>query len=101
MVPCNLTTMGVARSNSLAAAMMPSAITSHRMIPPKMLTKSAFTFGSPVMILNASFTAEAVAPPPTSRKLAGEPPCSLMMSMVAMARPAPFTMHPMSPSRAM
>lgn len=32
-----------------------------------------------------------MAPPPTSRKLAGVPPCSLMMSMVAMARPAPFT----------
>ena len=59
------------------------------------------TLGSPVMILNASLTWLAVAPPPTSRKLAGEPPCSLMMSMVAMARPAPFTMQPMSPSRAM
>ncbi len=39
--------------------------------------------------------------PPTSRKLAGAPPCSLMMSMVAMARPAPLTMQPMLPSRPM
>jgi hypothetical protein len=39
--------------------------------------------------------------PPTSKKLAGVPPCNLMMSMVAMARPAPFTIHPMFPSRPM
>ena len=37
--------------------------------------------------------------PPTSRKLAGPPPECLMMSMVAMARPAPLTMQPISPSR--
>ena len=43
------------------------------------------------MILNASMTCLAVAPPPTSRKLAGLPPWNWMMSMVAMARPAPFT----------
>ena len=34
-------------------------------------------------------------------KLAGAPPCILMMSIVAMASPAPFTMHPMLPSRPM
>ncbi len=51
-----------------------------------------------VMILKSSFTWLAVAPPPTSRKLAGLPPWSLIMSMV---RPALLTMHPMSPSRAM
>ena len=43
----------------------------------------------------------AVAPPPTSRKLAGSPPNSLMVSMVAMARPAPLTRQPMLPSRLM
>jgi len=31
----------------------------------------AFTFGSEVMILNASATRAAVVPPPTSRKFAG------------------------------
>ena len=41
--------------------------------------------------MKASVTCAAVAPPPTSRKLAGVPPWSLMISMVAMARPAPFT----------
>ena len=35
----------------------------------------------------------SLAPPPTSRKLAGLPPAYLMMSMVAMASPAPLTMQ--------
>ena len=52
------------------------------------------TFGSPVIILKASFTCDAVAPPPTSKKFAGDPPCNLMISMVAIASPAPFTIHP-------
>jgi uncharacterized membrane protein len=43
-------------------------------------------------------TLSLVAPPPTSRKLAGSPPCSLIRSMVAIARPAPLTMHAISPS---
>ena len=43
------------------------------------------------MSLKASVTCSEVAPPPTSRKLAGSPPCSLMMSIVDMANPAPFT----------
>ena len=46
---------------------------------------------SEVIRRKASVTCCAVAPPPTSRKLAGDPPCNLMMSIVAMARPAPFT----------
>ena len=71
---------------------------SHFMMPPKMLTKIPFTLGSAVMILNASVTFSAVAPPPTSRKFAGSPPKCLMMSIVAIARPAPLTMQPMLPS---
>ena len=74
---------------------------SHFMMPPKMLTKIPFTAGSAVMILNAAVTFSVVAPPPTSRKLAGWPPKCLMMSMVAMARPAPLTMQPMLPSSLM
>jgi hypothetical protein len=54
--------------------MTPSAMTSQRMMPPKMLTRMPFTFGSAVMILKASVTFSLVAPPPTSRKLAGSPP---------------------------
>ena len=61
----------------------------------------AVTFGSEVIRSKADLMAEGVAPPPTSRKLAGEPPFNFMMSMVAMARPAPLTRHPMSPSSLM
>jgi hypothetical protein len=43
-------------------------------------------------------TVSLVAPPPTSRKLAGSLPASLMTSIVAMARPAPFTIQPIFPS---
>ena len=38
------------------------------------------------------------APPPTSRKLAGAVPAAKVTSIVAIARPAPLTMHPTSPS---
>lgn len=89
--------IGVLRFSSLAAMIMPSAITSQRMIPPKMFTKIAWTLGSAVIILNASLTCADVAPPPTSRKFAGSPPCNLMMSMVAIASPAPLTKQAMSP----
>ena len=44
-------------------------------------------------------TRSGEAPPPMSRKFAGSPPASLIMSSVAIARPAPLTMQPMSPSR--
>ena len=53
------------------------------------------------MSLKASVTFSLLAPPPTSRKFAGWPPTSLMVSMVAIARPAPFTMQPMFPSSEM
>jgi len=52
-----------------------------------------FTFGSDVIRRKASVTCAGVAPPPTSRKLAGSPPCNLIMSIVAIARPAPFTVR--------
>ena len=67
-------------------------------MPPKMLMSTAFTFLSDIRILNAFLICSALAPPPTSRKFAGSPPASLMMSMVAIASPAPFTMQPMLPS---
>ena len=101
LVPSKRTTSGTCSLTSLAAVMMPCAMVSHFMIPPKMLTRIALTEGSLVRILKACVTCAAEAPPPTSRKLAGEPPCSLIMSIVAMARPAPLTMQPMLPSRPM
>ncbi|EDZ71910.1 hypothetical protein AWRI1631_74630 [Saccharomyces cerevisiae AWRI1631] len=38
-----------------------------------------------------------VAPPPQSKKFAGSPPFNLMTSIVAIAKPAPLTKHPMLP----
>ncbi|CAB3235714.1 unnamed protein product [Arctia plantaginis] len=50
-------------------------------------------------IFMAAVTCFWPTPPPRSKKLAGFPPFRLMMSRVAIARPAPFTMHPTLPSR--
>ena len=101
LVPFMRTTSGTESFTSRAAATTPVAMVSHFMMPPKMLTRIAFTFVFDSMILNAAVTFSAVAPPPTSRKLAGAPPNSLIVSIVAMARPAPFTMQPMLPSSEM
>ena len=74
LVPSSLTISGIGRFTALTAFTMPCASTSHFMIPPKMLTRIAFTFLSEMRSLNASVTCSSVAPPPTSRKLAGLPP---------------------------
>src|SRR5262249_17575206 len=100
LVPSSRTTSGTRKPTSLTAATTPSAITSHFMMPPKILTRIPLTLGSEVMILKAAATFSLVALPPTSRKLAGVSPYSLMMSMVAIARPAPLTMQPIVPSSA-
>ena len=70
-------------------------------IPAKMLTRMAYTLGSLSIILKAAATCSSVALPPTSKKLAGFPFLMEMRSMVAMASPAPLTMHPMLPSSEM
>src|SRR5690348_2576350 len=98
LVPSRRTTTGIFKPTSLTAAMMPSAIRSQRTMPPKMLTRMQLTLGEERISLNAAVTRSFVAPPPTSRKLAGSPPASLITSMVAIARPAPLTMQPMLPS---
>src|SRR5690606_21034440 len=98
LVPCSRTTTGTATPRFFAALMMPSATRAQRTMPPKMLTRIARTLGFDRISWNASVTRSAVAPPPTSRKFAGRPPCSLIRSMVAIASPAPFTMQAMSPS---
>src|SRR5262249_54577913 len=98
LVPSSRTTSGTLSCTSRAAATTPSAMTSPFMIPPKMLISTAFTAGELRMRLKASGPFSLLAPPPTSRKFAGCPPTSLMVSIVAIARPAPFTMQPMLPS---
>jgi hypothetical protein len=100
-VPSSRTTSGTGSPTPFAAATTPSAMTSHRMIPPKMFTKIALTFGSDRMRRKACVTCSVDALPPTSRKFAGAPPQSLIMSMVVIASPAPFTRQPMFPSRRM
>src|SRR5438105_572651 len=73
-VPFMRTTSGSESFTSRAALTTPLAMVSHFMMPPKMLTRIAFTLRLESMILNAAVTLSAVAPPPTSRKLAGWPP---------------------------
>jgi hypothetical protein len=53
------------------------------------------------MILKPFLTVSAFAVPPTSRKFAGSPPASLIISIVAIASPAPLTMQPTLPSSLM
>src|SRR5690606_36123668 len=74
LVPSGRTTRGTLRPTSFTAATTPSAITSHFMMPPKMLTRMPLTAGSAVMILKAAVTFSFDAPPPTSRKFAGSAP---------------------------
>src|SRR5216684_4378326 len=74
LVPSSRTTSGTCSATSRAAATMPSAMTSQRMMPPKMLTRMPSTLGSERMSLKAVVTRSLVAPPPTSRKFAGSPP---------------------------
>src|SRR5215469_6121285 len=74
LVPSSRTTSGTLRPASLTAATTPSAMTSHFMMPPKMLTRMPFTCGSDVMILKAAATLSLVALPPTSKKFAGDSP---------------------------
>ena len=98
-VPSSRTTSGTFRETSLAALTIQDAITSQRMMPPKMFTRMALTCGSDVKILKAATTCSSYAFPPTSKKFAGLPPRAWIMSIVAMARPAPLTMQPMEPSK--
>ena len=81
------------------ALTIPSATQSHLLIPAKIFIKITFTFLSEVINLNALTILSGVAPPPTSRKFAGSPPASLIMSIEAIANPAPLIIFPILPSR--
>src|SRR5215471_3425283 len=100
-VPSIRTTTGAFTDSSRAAFTTPTASVSQRRMPPKILTSTACTEGSERRIRNALRICSSLAPPPTSRKLAGLPPAYLMMSMVAIAKPAPFTMQATLPSSLM
>ena len=99
LVPCKRTMIGIwILPILLKASITPEATRSQRTIPPKILMRIAFTFGSFNIILKPASTVYALAEPPTSRKLAGSPPLSLIISIVAMANPAPLTIQPTFPS---
>src|SRR6202140_3988485 len=99
LVPSSRTTTGTLTPTFFTALITPSAMVSQRTMPPKMFTSTARTRELDRISSNAAVTRSLVAPPPTSRKFAGRPWCSLIRSMVAIASPAPFTMQAMSPSR--
>ena len=77
--------------------MIPLAISSQRVMPPKMLNRIAVTFGSEVITSSASTIASAFEPPPASRKFAGLPPAWATTSSVDMQSPAPLPRMPMLP----
>ena len=68
------------------------------MIPPKIFISIPLTFLSERINLKAAATFSFDAPPPTSRKFAGSFPYNFIISIVAIASPAPLTMHPIDPS---
>src|SRR4051812_16084355 len=70
-VPSSRTTTGTLTPTFLTALITPSAMMSQRTMPPKMLTSTARTFGFDRISWKAAVTRSVVAPPPTSRKLAG------------------------------
>src|SRR4051812_10860803 len=98
LVPSRRTTNGTFTSSWLKASIRPRATSSQRVMPPKMLNRTAFTFGSLRMTSTAEVIASAFEPPPASRKFAGSPPCWATTSSVDMTRPAPLPRMPMSPS---
>ena len=70
LVPSRRITIGELSFTRPRASMMPLATSSTRVMPPKMLMKIDFTFGSALMTSSAVAMTSALAPPPMSRKLA-------------------------------
>ncbi len=66
-------------------------------MPPNTLMRIALTPLSMRMSSKAFWTTSALAPPPMSRKFAASPPSALIASIVAITRPAPFPITPISP----
>ena len=73
---------GTSIFTSFAAWITPWATQSQRLMPAKMFTRIALTLRSERTRRKAVATRSGLAPPPTSRKLAGSPPACLIMSMV-------------------
>src|SRR3954468_22528916 len=97
-VPSSRTTNGTCGSSCLNASMRPLATSSQRVMPPKMLNRTALTFSLERITSTALVIASALDPPPASRKFAGWPPYWATTSSVDMTSPAPLPRMPMSPS---
>src|SRR5690349_2802405 len=74
LVPVRRMTMGSLSGFCFVAVTMPLATSSVRVIPPKILKRMTFTFGSDVIMRSALTTFSGFDDPPMSRKLAGSPP---------------------------
>jgi hypothetical protein len=98
LVPFNRTTNGTRGLTCWKASINPRATSSQRVMPPKMLNSTAFTFSSDRITSTASTIASAFEPPPASRKFAGRPPAWATTSSVDITSPAPLPRMPMSPS---
>ena len=98
LVPSRRTTIGRSAPRRSSAVSRPSATSSQRVMPPKMLISSTFTFGSLSSTSSAVTTSSAFEPPPASRKFAGRPPAFATTSSVLITSPAPLPRMPTSPS---
>jgi len=92
--------MGVEIATRCRASKTPFATSSTRVMPPKILTKIAFT-SIGVDDLERRGHHVGVGAAAMSKKFAAEPPTWLTTSSVDIARPAPLAMMPTVPSRPM
>ena len=91
------TTNGIFELVSLEALTIPVATTSALAIPANKFTNIISTSLSSIIILKAAIIFSSFADPPISKKLAGSAPAHLVRSIVAIAKPAPFTIQPTFP----
>src|SRR5215217_511688 len=97
-VPSRRTTKGTSGLILSNASTRPLATSSQRVIPPKMLNRTAVTFSLERITSTASTMASAFDPPPASRKFAGWPPACATTSSVDITSPAPLPRMPTLPS---
>jgi hypothetical protein len=91
--------IGLVGVTSSTAKRIDEAIISQESIPPNMLMTITYMFSSFSRSFRASMIYSWVAPPPKSKKLAGSPPNSRIVSICARAIPAPLAITPMFPVR--
>src|SRR5215212_198092 len=98
LVPSSRTTNGTVGRICANASIRPLATSSQRVMPPKMLNRTAETFSFERITSTALVISSALAPPPASRKFAGAPPAWATTSSVLITSPAPLPRIPTLPS---